>query len=206
MRRMDWFAKLEKADLCETKSMCFVGFWIASGALCSDSMRTDWCCMLVAGCGFRKLHIISWKTVRYLRIPNRLFSAFVKIRMSRMPILPIIGIEDIRFVIKSGIIIISPRTFNLNRVSHCSLRFYYTLHKTIACAWIGFVMSHVSCQFSPIRECYGSRIVAWRKRTAMQCVLGWKINFSMAFMLKNIFQYIKLEQLLVTALCNPAHS
>ena len=95
--------------------------------------------MLVAGCGFRKLHIISWKTVRYLRIPNRLFSAFVKIRMSRMPILPIIGIEDIRFVIKSGIIIISPRTFNLNRVSHCSLRFYYTLHKTIACAWIGFV-------------------------------------------------------------------
>ena len=35
-------------------------------------------------------------------------------------------------------------------------------------------------------------------------LLGWKIYFSMAIMPKNIFQYNKLEQLLVIALCNPA--
>ena len=43
-----------------------------------------------------------------------------------------------------------------------------------------------------------------QKKYIQKIVLGWKIYFSMAFMLKNIFQYIKLEQLLLISMWNPS--
>ena len=115
--------------------MCFVGLPAAQFVLI-DANRLM---LQLAAC---ENCIKSWKRVRYLGIPNRLFGAFVNIRMSRMPNF---NNRYRRYYEKFDQKWHYYFASQENRVSHCSLLFYgaqdHVLHLRNWCLFRCYVNS-----------------------------------------------------------------